>query len=207
MPKHKKRDIGERDSSGLNIPQMLALTVLIGLFIAALAVGFPAPVSPRGATLPLSSPHKDADSNRTDIVDFPNAQFTPRTAVSSPHAQVAKVASGRFEVCTKRKANCVIDGDTFIFDGSKVRIADIDAPEIGGAQCDLEYRLGMRAKFRLVDMLNVGHFELRPLAGRNRDRYGRELRVLTRNGRSIGGELIKEGLARKWVGKREPWCP
>jgi micrococcal nuclease len=42
--------------------------------------------------------------------------------------------------------------------------------------------------------------------GRDEDRYGRKLRVVVRDGRSIGDMLVAEGLARAWTGRREPRC-
>lgn len=42
--------------------------------------------------------------------------------------------------------------------------------------------------------------------GRDKDKYGRKLRTLERGGRSLGGILVTEGLARKWVGYRRSWC-
>lgn len=44
------------------------------------------------------------------------------------------------------------------------------------------------------------------IGNRDADRYGRKLRVLVRNGRSLGDVLVNEGLARTWNGAREPWC-
>jgi endonuclease YncB( thermonuclease family) len=41
---------------------------------------------------------------------------------------------------------------------------------------------------------------------RDADRYGRKLRVVTRNGRSLGDILVAEGLARRWDGRRRSWC-
>ena len=38
------------------------------------------------------------------------------------------------------------------------------------------------------------------------DRYGRKLRLLRRNGRSLGFALVEEGLARPWDGRRKSWC-
>jgi micrococcal nuclease len=111
-----------------------------------------------------------------------------------------------FVICTGSRSNCVIDGDTFIMDGTRVRIADIDAPEIGGAKCDSEYRLALRAKFRLVDLLNAGPVTLQQTGRRDADKYGRKLRVVIRDGRSIGNQLVQEGLARAWDGGKHPWC-
>lgn len=101
--------------------------------------------------------------------------------------------------------NCVIDGDTFTMNGERIRIADIDAPETRNAQCAAEARLGARATERLRTLLNEGPFELGGYA-RDTDRYGRKLRIVRRNGQSIGDILIREGLARRWDGARRSWC-
>jgi len=91
-------------------------------------------------------------------------------------------------------------------DGIEIRIADIDTPEIGDPKCDYEYELGMKATFRLMELLNMGPFEVSPIGNRDEDRYGRKLRVVTRRGQSLGDQLVREGLARTWTGRREPWC-
>lgn len=115
--------------------------------------------------------------------------------------------SKRFVKCSAfTRDNCVIDGDTFYLGGEKIRIADIDAPETGGAQCDHEAELGARATARLRELLNEGPFELRGYKSRDKDRYGRKLRVVLRGGKSLGDTLIEEGLARRWSGRRRPWC-
>ena len=98
----------------------------------------------------------------------------------------------------------VIDGDTFHYRGEKIRIADIDTPEVKG-RCAYETRLAARAARRMEELLARGPFELERV-GRDEDRYGRKLRVVTRNGRSLGDQLVAEGLARTWSGRREPWC-
>jgi micrococcal nuclease len=100
----------------------------------------------------------------------------------------------------------VIDGDTFDYQGTRVRIADIDTPEVHG-RCAYETELAARATQRMRTLLTAGPFEMQPLAsGRDEDRYGRKLRIVTRNGRSLGDLLVAEGLARTWTGRREPWC-
>jgi micrococcal nuclease len=98
----------------------------------------------------------------------------------------------------------VIDGDTFDYAGERIRIADIDTPELH-ARCDEEARLAAAATLRLRALLSAGPFELHRL-GRDEDRYGRKLRVVVRGGRSLGDVLVAEGLARTWTGRREPWC-
>jgi len=102
--------------------------------------------------------------------------------------------------------NCVVDGDTFWMEGVKIRVADIDAPETHPPHCSYEADLGERATARLHDLLNQGPVVLESLPDRDEDRYGRKLRIVTRNGNSLGDQLVGEGLARTWVGHREPWC-
>lgn len=96
--------------------------------------------------------------------------------------------------------NCVVDGDTFWHRGEKIRLADIDAPELT-SRCQAERELAIRARNRLRELL-VG-FEVRRTG---RDRYGRTLAVVTVEGRSVGRVLVGEGLAREWDGRRRPWC-
>jgi endonuclease YncB( thermonuclease family) len=100
----------------------------------------------------------------------------------------------------------VIDGDTFIYAGERIRIADIDTPEVHG-RCPYETALAARATRRMRGLLAQGPFELHPLPnGQDRDSYGRQLRIVTRRGRSLGNVLVREGLARTWSGRRRPWC-
>jgi len=98
----------------------------------------------------------------------------------------------------------VIDGDTFDHGSERIRIVDIDTPELRSS-CAEEGRLARAAKHRLEALLAAGPFELKRL-GRDQDRYGRKLRVVVRGGRSLGDVLVAEGLARTWTGRREPWC-
>lgn len=118
----------------------------------------------------------------------------------------AQIVGARFAKCGAVRTTCVVDGDTFWFEGRKIRVADIDTPEIGEPKCDSELALGLRATQRFIELLNAGPFEIQSVGSRDKDRYGRELRVVTRNGRSLGDQLVAEGLARTWSGRREPWC-
>ena len=111
-----------------------------------------------------------------------------------------------FSVCGMVRRTCVVDGDTIWLEGVKIRIADIDTPEISQHRCDNEYALGIKARDRLVALLNEGEFTLWPIGDRDEDQYGRKLRVVIRQGRSIGDQLVAEGLARTWTGRKEPWC-
>jgi micrococcal nuclease len=103
------------------------------------------------------------------------------------------------------RVTCVVDGDTFWYRGLKIRIADINAPELGHPSCAYEARLAETATRRLTDLLNAGPFTL-AVEGRETDRYGRALRVVLRAGRSLGEVLEREGLAEHWHGRRGDWC-
>jgi len=119
----------------------------------------------------------------------------------------AILLAATFSLCTSApRTTCVVDGDTIWLNGEKIRIADINTPETHRPGCTFEKTLGNAATLRLVALLNDGPFELKK-TGRNRDRYGRLLRTVTRNGASLGDQLVAEGLAERWSGKRSNWCP
>ena len=113
-----------------------------------------------------------------------------------------------FPVCAGPvRVTCVVDGDRIWFRGAKICIADIDSPEVSQPGCPRERALGERATERLRELLNAGGFTLEvPPDGRTRDRYGRELRIVTRGGRSLGAVLAAEGLAARWGGPERVWC-
>lgn len=115
--------------------------------------------------------------------------------------------AGAFARCEEGAARitCVVDGDTFWYRGLKIRIADINAPELGHPSCTYEARLAETATRRLTDLLNAGPFTL-AINGRETDRYGRALRLVLRGGRSLGDMLAREGLAERWHGRRGDWC-
>lgn len=120
--------------------------------------------------------------------------------------------SGHFARCHgPGRYTCVIDGDTIWYKGSKIRVADINAPEVSEPACDAELELGEKATARMTELLNQGAFSLVPLpskngGGRDVDVYGRKLRSITRGGHSLGAVLVAEGLAERWVGFRRDWC-
>ena len=122
-------------------------------------------------------------------------------------AAVTQVAvSQHFSLCgAGSRVNCVVDGDTFYFRGEKIRVADINTPEVSEPKCAVEARLGAAATRRFQSLLNAGPIELRRGA-RDEDRYGRKLRTVHRNGRSLGDALVAEGLAHPWRGRKEDWC-
>lgn len=136
---------------------------------------------------------------------------TPVSSIAgdSTGKRVVKAYAGRYPLCSGAvvaRRNCVVDGDTFYYGTVKIRVADIDAPETHPPRCAREADLGNQATRRLSELLDAGPFELVRF-DRDTDRYGRKLRVVMRNGRSLGDRLVAEGLARTWTGRRQPWCP
>lgn len=100
----------------------------------------------------------------------------------------------------------MVDGDTFKLGERKIRITGIDAPELAEPRCAEEAALARKSADRLRALLNEGGFEMRAHRLHRTDRYKRELMVVERNGISIGGRLIDEGLARRYLGSKRSWC-
>ncbi len=132
------------------------------------------------------------------------------------HANSASAPAGgsgsveQFKVAFSRcsgpiRVTCVVDGDTIWLKGQKIRIADINTPEVSSPDCPAERALGEQATSRLIALLNEGGFSLRAI-DRDEDRYGRRLRIITRDGQSLGRILVAEGLAENWTGSRRSWC-
>lgn len=123
----------------------------------------------------------------------------------SPFDLRDEITNASFALCVRRdQKNCVIDGDTIRFHGDTIRLQDIDTPEISQAKCASEEALGRRAKRRLLELMNDGPFQI--VGSGRRDRFGRSLGTITRQGQSLGDILISEGLARQWDGARRSWC-
>jgi endonuclease YncB( thermonuclease family) len=115
--------------------------------------------------------------------------------------------TGGFTLCVRAsQTNCVVDGDTVRHGGVTIRLADIDAPETHEPKCASEAALGKQATQRLLQLINAGPFDVVRVGSRDEDRYRRKLRVIERDGRSVGAVLVAEGLARRWDGARRSWC-
>jgi micrococcal nuclease len=130
--------------------------------------------------------------------------------LAAPVTPAATTAPGTalvrdFGRCGFMRVTCVVDGDTFWLDGTKYRIADINTPEVSSPQCAREAEMGRRATARLADLLSAGPFTLSSI-DRDEDQYGRKLRIVSRDGQSLGLVLVAEGLAHEWQGYRQGWC-
>lgn len=98
----------------------------------------------------------------------------------------------------------VIDGDTFDLNGTRIRVAGIDAPETHPPRCPREAALGAAATEKLAELLRR-----KPLwiSGEKTDRYGRSVRTVRTGGADVADAMIGSGLARNYDGKqRAGWC-
>ncbi|MBB2839915.1 UNVERIFIED_ORG: endonuclease YncB(thermonuclease family) [Rhizobium etli] len=146
----------------------------------------------------------------------PPAQPLPPAAIPTPTAQPVKATpsasspatpqtgAGAFGYCGQgAHINCVGDGGVFWYKGEKIVIADMESPVADRARCDDERRVAFAAKLRLLSLLNAGPFTMNA-AGKT-DPAGAP-RVVSRDGRSFGVQLINEGLAHKPGAAGGAWC-
>ncbi len=181
--------------------------LLLGLLLFQAMRYWPAPVEPEETEPPAAFVDPYAESRRSRaILEAQEGAPPPVVWTSEPGAFRPAGGSGGGIRVRAGSGVRVIDGDTFALAGVRIRIADIDTPEVNG-RCPYETALAARATARMRQLLAQGDFQLHPLpSGRDEDRYGRKLRIVTRGGRSLGDMLVAEGLARTWSGRREPWC-
>ncbi len=108
----------------------------------------------------------------------------------------------------------VIDGDTIEVAAAiwldqvvtvRVRLRGADAPELGGARCEPERALAIRARDRLAALAGARV----TLTEIGRDKYaGRvDATVTGPDGSDLAARLVAEGLARAYEGgRRAGWC-
>jgi endonuclease YncB( thermonuclease family) len=149
-----------------------------------------------------AAPRRAADPSDAAWASRGREEGSPSTV----SGRTAWVTRASFGYCYRGGGtNCVVDGDTFWIGGEKVRIADIDAPETHPPRCAYEARLGNQATEKLHALLNSGSVTMTSI-DRDRDVYGRLLRNVSVNGADVGEAMVSAGVAREWVGRREPWC-
>ena len=116
------------------------------------------------------------------------------------------VENTQFPLCDQGEmTDCVVDGATFIYDGQPYALSDVQAPQTIGAACAAEGAMGARAAQRLVALLNLAPFELHNDV-RDTDAQGHRLKLVVRDGQSIGAMLLKDGLVREWTPAAQDWC-
>ncbi|MCK6548718.1 thermonuclease family protein [Myxococcota bacterium] len=91
----------------------------------------------------------------------------------------------------------IVDGDTLILGGERVRLAGIDTPETKNASA-AELDAGRRAREALESLVTDEQVTLVP-TDEGRDRFGRVLAdVRTSDGRSLSEELLRRGFAKTY---------
>jgi endonuclease YncB( thermonuclease family) len=95
----------------------------------------------------------------------------------------------------------VIDGDTVaLSDGKRVRLVQIDTPEVGGGECYSQ--ASRKALLRLTPIGTTVLLEADPKLD-SVDRYGRLLRYIKRNGINVNIRLVLEGAAAPYFYRSE----
>jgi endonuclease YncB( thermonuclease family) len=183
----------------------LPLAAFSAVFLMPLGPG-PQQAAASGASLAPPA-WRGADAATLDAAQ-PDVAAAARTPGAGTGAGAGDREAARFGLCAGPvRVTCVVDGDTIWYEGAKIRIADINTPEVSDPDCPAEAALGRKATRRLQALLNEGPFTLEPNTfGPSEDRYGRALMVVTREGQSLGAALVAEGLAEPWTGRRREWC-
>lgn len=100
------------------------------------------------------------------------------------------------------RQNCIVDGDTLWLGDEKIRLLNIDAPELHDPKCSQEALRAAEARARLQELV-VGRLTI---YRDGQDRYGRTLARIEADGQDVGEVLVAEGFARRWTGRRKSWC-
>ncbi|MGE3151488.1 MAG: thermonuclease family protein [Nitrospiraceae bacterium] len=147
----------------------------------------PAPSDPKLTHKPRKRPHsakrpyrwrKHGASSSLRSGRIPGLRTLPRSNVLSNLRGPVEV-DGRFLR--------PIDGDTFAYNGTKVRLRGIDAPETGTPG-------GFEAAQRLAALLREGAITIVPVS---QDVYGRTVADVFLNGQNVADVLIAEGYAKR----------
>jgi micrococcal nuclease len=100
-----------------------------------------------------------------------------------------------------------IDGDTYLCRGERIRVENIDSPELH-ARCESELDAARTAKlFAQAALDGALQIEIKVFEKRPRDRYGRTLARVLVDGDDLGEIMIAAKLARPYHGeRRQSWC-
>ena len=101
----------------------------------------------------------------------------------------------------------VIDGDTFDLGETRIRLLDIDAPEMGQSCRDARgrsYRCGEASANALGEVLAMGRVRCE---GRENDQYGRRLARCSVAGQDVGALMVLSGEALAFVKYSDHYLP
>ena len=147
------------------------IAAMVALPLAAFTAVFMWEAPPPAAAVPAATMAVTGEAARPrgwdiDPAALDAAQPDPAAALAPTRAGFAPGRDrerARFSLCNsmgRAGGNCVIDGDTFWYAGEKIRVADINAPEVSSPRCPQEAALGARATDRFLALLNEGAFTL-----------------------------------------------
>jgi endonuclease YncB( thermonuclease family) len=121
-------------------------------------------------------------------------------AAQPPIADVPESANSRTPESAAVVA-WVLDGDTMILEGSRdrIRLADIDAPEMGHGYGRPSQPFAAQAKKWMKEKVEGKRVVLRCP---DEDKYGRRVCVLFLNGENVNKSLVQAGLA--WANTARP---
>lgn len=136
-------------------------------------------------------------------IDAPAPLVDSFETTALPPPEGVTLAARPLPVCSGPvRRNCVVDGDTLWIDGEKIRIANINAPEVRG-DCGAEIDMAARATAGLQSLVSGRALVL---SRQGRDIYGRTLALVGAGGSDVGEILVRTGLAEEWNGVRIDWC-
>ena len=100
----------------------------------------------------------------------------------------------------------VVDGDTFAQGKTRLRIVNLDAPDIGRhAKCEAESEKGIASKAYARSLLASASSVNVRYTGRI-DRYDRPLVWVVLDGEDFAALMIAGGHGRPWRGRSSDWC-
>ena len=169
----------------------------LSLFVGVMVWEWQAP--PSLSITPMAS----ASARAAPEPVVPEARFVP-DAVAEPFpvassTQVSRSVAVRW-----------VDGDSGYVDGRAFRLYGVDAPEgsPSRAQCAREQKLSAHAGAAARALTQSGDVRVRGMMGV--DKYGRELLLLSVDGRDVASALVGKGHLQYWAyesGQRKPdWC-
>ena len=139
------------------------------------------------------APLDEADAALEDLGEADEAEAAGETTSSPKGSDGARKKRERVRLVAVAR---VIDGDTIaLADGRRVRLVQIDAPEVSGSEC-----YAGEATNALADLLPRGsrvRLEVDPRLDRE-DRYGRLLRYVFSERTNVNVALVRRGAASVW---------